>query len=497
MYPRGPISTHHRTTMTICLSVAVGVVLTVRAGQGRAQCTNEARQEIRDMNSKSMEAYQNMEFNTTQKLLSHAFKLAESKGCNLDWIHAYTLMNLAVLSIGGKNKTGLGKRFMTMALKIHPEAPLDKALATPELKKVYSQVRKKLRITETPKPWPKLDIETGTKAAPGEKPPELPLDHTPIDEGPRGKPLTVTCRVKANVGAAKVLVYFRPPRRSSYNSVKMAKVPKTRWTWKGVIPGKALWGSTLQYYILATDDSDKVLAASGSIINPHIISVTSAGGVPATENPFGTRKRIKKKKKVKTGPKRFWIQFGPIFGFGLAMGHVEVIDERGGIAKHTGLPFDEIETPGFAPGSFGGVLEFGYFFFRKLPNLLLSLQGRFGYIGMMTKNVEDAATADFGGSLRVRYFILKFAKGWLRLYAGGGLGFAMIRHAVSLKLEQGNFVDTDKSMGIMPSGFAGLTFGKDYWIQGYVETGFLMTVWTDPELFTFHLDVSIGACFSF
>jgi hypothetical protein len=173
---------------------------------------------------------------------------------------------------------------------------------------------------------------------------------------------------------------------------------------------------------------------------------------------------------------------------------VEVIDEQGGVAVQTGQPLDRIEEPGMALGSLGGVAEFGYF---VLPKLLLSVRGRFGYIGMFTKNVEGAAIADFSASVRARYFVLSFYKNWFSLYTGGGLGYAQIRHAVDLELAGGNYTDTDMSKGVAPSGFGGLTIGKSKLVRGYVETGFMMTIWNDADLFTFHLDFNAGVCFSF
>lgn len=478
----------------------VGLICVAIPRSARAECNNTHRLEILKVNKKAMAAYSNMEFAEARDLLTNAVKFAEKNECQLDWIHALTLMNLSVLSISGMGRVKIGQKFMMAALKIRPEAPLDKSLANPKLRKIYEHVRKKLRITEKPKPWPKLEEDKPpepTRPRPtGEQPPDLPLVHNVLDTAPRGKPLPITCKIQDSVKPARVLIFYRKAGESSFSNVPMKQNPGKKWTWEGTIPADAFWGSTLQYYIQAKDPSDKTLAASGSFLNPHILSITSEGGASEAENPFKGM-RIKKKTTTKPRKHRFWVQVGPIYGFGLARGRVEVTDENGGVAVQTGEPYDKIETPGMATGSFGGVVEFGYFFFPKLPKLLLTVQGRFGYIKMFTKNVPDAAMGDGAGSIRARYFVLNFAQDWLRLYTGGGLGFAIIRHAVKQKLDTGTFTDTDKSMGIMPQGFAGLTIGKNEWVRGYVEVGFLMTIWNDADLFTFHMDFSAGACISF
>mgnify|MGYP006283109263 CR=1 FL=1 len=473
-----------------CLTfIALMMVFSLADRAAHAQCSDEDRKEIYKINKKGMEYYQNMEFKKAQGLLQKAFKKAKTSNCTYDWIHARTLMNLGILCGGGLGKKRLARKFFIQALRVRPEAPLDKEVATPVLKKIYRWARKRLRIQEDPKPWPKMEEEK-PPPRPGDSPPSVPLEHDPISQAPQGMPLEMTCRVSEEVQPKEVKVFYRPFKESAFKSVLMKKTEKP-YTWTATIPGKHIWGRSLQYYIQATPKSDKALASSGSMISPHIIEIVSEGGRSDKENPF-----IKKKGGSKKGSssRKFWVQVGPAFGVGLAKGQAEVIDEEGGVHVSTGVPLDRIETPGFAPGSLGGTAEFGYYI---IPKLLLSLQGRFGYIKMLTKNVPGAAVADFAVLVRARYDILSFVDGWLGLYAGGGLGFAQLRHAVKLELEGGTFTDTDLSMGIAPSGFAGLTIGKHKLVKGYFETGFLMTVWSDADLFTFHLDFSLGVCFSF
>jgi hypothetical protein len=464
------------------------VVLTAGLpGNARAECSDEARKEIYRLNQQAMEAYQNMDFDEARSLLRKAFKQAEGNDCSLDSIHAMTLMNLGILVGGGLGKKALARKFFIQALRVRPQAPLDESFATPVLKKIYRYARKRLRIVEDPEPWPK--VEEADPLPPDQRPPKLPLEHDPVDQAPQGRPLEIACRVGEDVSPQKVLLSYRPYKESTFKTVEMKKNGE-RWTWKGTIPAKAVWGRSLQYYIHAKTSSEQAVVTSGSLISPHVVEIVSQGGKPDSENPF-VRKKAEGEAK---GPSKLWVQIGPAFGAGLARGQVEVIDEQGGVAAQTGVPRDKIESPGMAPGSLGVVAELGYF---VMDDLLLSLQGRFGYIEMLTKNVEDGAVADFAVLARIRYFFLDMLGGWLKLYAGGGLGFAQIRHVVALDLEQGSYKDTDLSMGIAPSGFGGLTIGNSSLVKGYIETAFLMTIWNDADLFTFHLDFSAGVCFAF
>ncbi len=466
------------------------LITTLGNSRAWAQCSDDDRKEIHKTNQEAMEQYQNMEFQKARELLQKAFKKAENAGCTYDWIHAKTLMNLGILLAGGEGKKGLARKFFIQALRVRPEAPLDKDVATPVLSKIYNWARRRLRIKSEPAPWPEIEIEKEDLPPVEVGAPSVPLEHEPIAQAPQGIPLSVTCRISEEVQPKEVLLFYRPFKQEVFKTIQMEKTNKP-YTWEALIPGSAVWGRTLQYYIRAKPKSDMVVASSGSMISPHIIEIVSEGGLADKENPLIGKTQQKKKR---TGKKRFLLRFGPAFGIGLARGPVEVMDEQGGVAVRTGEPYDQIENPGLAPGSLGATVEFGYYI---IPKLLLSLQGRFGYIKMFTKNVPGAAIADFAALVRARYDIMNFLNNWLGLYAGGGLGFAQIRHAVPLDLNEGNFTDTSLAMGIAPSGFAGLRIGKGTLVTGYVETAFLMTVWNDSDLFTFHIDFTAGVSFSF
>jgi len=461
------------------VSLAVLVVALLVHTRARANCTDTSRKAIRQANKNAMNAYQDMDFKRAQSLLVKAVALAKRKGCSLDWIHAMTLVNLGVLSIGGFNRKKLGGRFFREALRVRPETNIDPEVATPLIKRLFRRARRQMRVTERPRPWPRL--------GPANPPPSRqmpPIEHTPIDTAPRGRPLVVTCRTSPDLHATKVILWYRGIHATNFVRRLMHHVGRD---WTTTLPGRIVWGKSLQYYIVAENTAQKPLASSGSRYSPNIVSIVSKGGRPKAENPFASGKSGRHKGHKK--PIGLWIQLGVGFGVGLARGNTEVMDEEGGVAVKTGKPYDHIETPGPAPGALSGYLELGYF---VKPRILISLQGRFGYIGMLTKNVPGAAQTDAAGLFRVRYFFRPVASRWLQFYAGGGLGFAIIRHTVKETLDAGSFVDTDLSKGIAPCGFGGVSIGTNRWVAGYIETGFIMTVWNKADLFTFHIDASAG-----
>ncbi len=478
------------TAVGFVLSVFLfSLIMVFSITNAHAQCADEDRAAIHAINKNAMEQYQNMDFGEARSLLQSAFKKAEETECTLDWIHAKTLINLGILLAGGEENFPLARKFFIEALRVRPEAPLDREVATPALTKIYNWARKRLRIREEPAPWPEIEVPVFEDEIPDVSTPSIPLEHSPVDQAPQGMPIEITCRISDEVRPQEVHLFYRPFKESGFQTVRMEKTD-TPYTWRGFIPGEAVWGASIQYYIRATPESENVLASSGSMISPHIIEVVAEGGLSDRENPLLKKTEALRKERKK----RFQLRFGPAFGVGLARGTMEVMDEQGTVAVRTGLPYDRIDNPGLAPGSLGGTLEFGY---RITPKLLLGLQGRLGYIKMFTKNVPGAAFADFAALLRVRYDIMDFASNWLGLYAGGGLGYAQIRHAVPLNHENEDFTDTTLSMGVTPTVFTGLRIGREKIVSGYLEIAFLTTIWNDADLFTFHMDFTLGVCFSF
>jgi hypothetical protein len=89
---------------------------------------------------------------------------------------------------------------------------------------------------------------------------------------------------------------------------------------------------------------------------------------------------------------------------------------------------------------------------------------------------------------------------------GGGLGYGVIRHMVSGKLKLKttddtiSVLDTDKSTGIVPNVFAGISMCviRSCAVAVHFEVNYLAAFWEDTDLNTpFHLDFSLGANFMF
>ena len=446
--------------------LAVSVVLLLE-GSAAAQCPEEDRRAIYELNRKALEAYENLDFEKAKTLLAEAFEKAKGTDCAFDWVHAYTLMNLGILSIGAYGKTKLGLRFFESALRVRPEASLDPRLATPKMKKLFELARRRMKIVEEPAPWPKPK-------------PTVRLRHEPPRFATAGRALTL--RVEAQGEPKQVKLFYRYSSEETFHERDMEQAGQTG-TWKTTLEGERVRPGMLQYYFEAYDESSTHLANAGDPSDPYELVVRRPPRRP----------RVKPRKPRPSKPHRIWLFVGTGWGFGYAQGHTEVLDEEGGVAADSGLPRDRIEEPGLAPGSVGLSLEAGYL---VTPSVLLSLQGYVGMIGPLAKGVAGAKPVDGWAFLRVSYLSRPLAGGWLRVLAGGGVGFAVVRHLVDQSLTRGSFRDTDLGMGIAPALCAGLVFGRWKHVAGYLGWDLFLAAWTDTELFTFHSDLTLGVAVS-
>jgi hypothetical protein len=96
--------------------------------------------------------------------------------------------------------------------------------------------------------------------------------HTVIDAAPPDTPIDVRVSTPVMKGV-KVFVYYRAPGENDFRSVLM----KRRGAEKvGRIPGEAVTGTSLQYYIEARDSAGTLVKSSGSQTNPNIVMVDAS-----------------------------------------------------------------------------------------------------------------------------------------------------------------------------------------------------------------------------
>lgn len=418
-----------------------------------AGCPSSARNRILKLNKKAMEDYDLLEFESAKQSLLDAQAIARRKGCDEHSVAAKTYVNLAVLYIQGFKDEDRGKLMFRKALGISKNVQLDRQVATPKLLRIFNAVKRTLgvRVT-TPRPRPDEPIP---RPRPRPEEPEKPakgLEHKPIDEAPRDSDLEVKARVGDDLKASKVLLFFKVVGQNDFQALPMKKV--TEWTWKVTVPGNDMRGRSFYYYVEVRHEG-KPQAASGNAASPHIIMLTNpvprAGG--PVENPFGSKGKgsdthIKKKEKAGARFSKFYLA---VCG-GLNLGYV---------GKWPGdLSVTKPRTPGFAMGTFGGMLEFGYFL---QPAMLLSIAFSLGYA---SSDLSERAVLGWQASARFRYVVLGAPpKSIFKFYIGGQIGGGDIYHVLELDGKQDTF---RSGPGLIIGALVGIWVGTET-VSGYLE----------------------------
>lgn len=416
-------------------------------------CPASVRKKILRFNKKAMEDYDLLEFESAKQTLLDAKSMARRKGCDDHSVAAKTYVNLAVLYIQGFKDEDRGKLMFRKALGISKHVKLDRQVATPKLLRIFNSVKKTLGVRVTRPVRPPPDVRRPPRP-PRPVEPEKPargLEHSPLEEAPRSTALEVKARVGNDMKASKVLLFYKVVGQNSFQAIPMKKV--TEWTWKTTVPAGDVRGRSFYYYIEIRHQG-KPQAASGNAASPHIIMLTkpTARDTGPVENPLdrgkGNNPTIKKKGEPVAGFSRVFLALS---------GNVNV----GYVGKWKGdLSNVEPRTPGFALGTYGGLVEGGYFI---TPAMLISIAFQLGYA---SSDLSERAVIGWQGLVRFRYVALGAApKSIFKFYVGAQIGGGDIYHMLELDGRQDTF---RSGPGLIIGALVGFWVGTET-VAGFLE----------------------------
>src|SRR5439155_18916196 len=104
--------------------------------------------------------------------------------------------------------------------------------------------------------------------------------------------------VKVQVGSdvadkvSRVFLFYRPGGQEDFVSAPMSQIGSE---WTGTIPGEAMEGKAVQYYLEARDSRGRPVIAAGNAASPFIIIVTESKG--PSEKEVDVENPLEKKKK--------------------------------------------------------------------------------------------------------------------------------------------------------------------------------------------------------
>ena len=211
----------------------------------------------KDAQAKKLEAqamdedYLATNFAAAEAKIQQAIKLCGPKGCSPQ-VLAKLHVSLATVLGGGQNKLEAAKAEFLDALKIDPTVKLDKDLTTPELQFTFDEAKNQLAgggSSATPAPAAKV------------------IAHTPVAEQAVNTPVPVYVELPEGVTPTAVTVKYKAPGRADWKGIDLKKVAQG---WGGVVPcADVVNEGDLEYYVLATDETDAVLIAGGSRAKPY------------------------------------------------------------------------------------------------------------------------------------------------------------------------------------------------------------------------------------
>ena len=412
-----------------------------------------------DLNKKAYADIRDQHFQAAKYRLSEALVISETAGLENDEMTARTYVHLAVVYLTGlKDRDEAIQQFM-LALQIDPNITITPGLESPALRSAYLQAREQMDLPPNPDttapilpqapPVPATDAATvkmvasskqpageSNAAAAGMNEPDPPARvpsplycHLPFDTPP-GQDVVVRCLTQKQQRKSEATFHYRPHGADGeYVSLPMVRSPKGWLTI--VVPGRAVQGKSLSYYVQA--DVPGLPAAlylghpeapSELIIRklPEPDGADDASDEPETLSGQATARPLDVEASARPSrlraPGSMWIALAG--GSGAAYHRRENVDSN---AKAPGGAPITVQ-PGFSPASlFQLEPEIGYQLSKRFS---LSVMARYQYApkdasGEATGSSENAIpTAAFAGFVRGQFAFL--SKGGFQTYASGGVG---------------------------------------------------------------------------
>jgi hypothetical protein len=225
----------------------------------------------------AMASYDTMEYDAARRLLNQALAIAKRAKLEHDPVVARVYLDLGIAQLAGSDQEAARGSFLA-AVQIDPKIAIDPGYKTPELVKMLDEARAQAAR--------KGDSEEDADVTPGVDCRAVHgLQHTVIETGRPGAAQPIEALVGYELSPVKVVVMYRPEGAIDFTEAKLSKQAGCRYV--GQIPGSAMRGAVVHYYVVAYDANNRPLAAKGTSGAPNIIEL---GGRPqGVEAPVARR----------------------------------------------------------------------------------------------------------------------------------------------------------------------------------------------------------------
>ena len=404
--------------------VAWAAALVVALGLTRSVAA-DPKSDIAQKAKEAMESYDLMDYDAARKLLNQALAAAKKAKLDKDPVAARAYLNLGIATFAGGDRDGAKVAFLS-AVQIDGKIQIAAEYRQPELVALLEQARSEAGGgtvgPAVPVGPPALDC--GSVKG---------FQHTIIDTGKTNNNEPIEALVGSDLSPVKVAVMYRPEGATDFVESKLTKQGDCKYT--GAIPGAAMKGSVLHYYVAAYDANNRVIAGKGSSGSPNIMELV-AGPPPRgdEEDPINGKKKPPPPPGggnggggaigggVVVGGKPPRVYIGGVIGtgFGYVTGKTEFDNQVENCCIGNSLV---VITP-----------ELGY---HVSPKLSIGLAARLGI--PVGANIEGHSTLAPAGVVRVRYALSASGEG-VRLM--GQIGAGILRNTIKLNNAEAG-MDTD------------------------------------------------------
>lgn len=283
---------HHKlSSFTVAVTIAAfGVSLLVSLPQAHAN--SRVAKKIKAKNVQAMENYDLLEFEDAKQLLNEAVSLAKKNKFNGSLV-ARTYLNLGIVYFAGLQDAESAKLAFIDAVQLDPKIAIDPVYRTDGMVKLLKTTKKEFAGGGSAKRRPPPEEDTDDDDADVDCDRLQGIEHNLVDEAEARRVRKITAFVGYELKAKKVTLFYRSQGKVKFTEAGMDRSKGCKFI--GKIPGKALRGEALHYYISAFNKRGKKVASKGSSGSPNIIEVlkpkkrNKASFTADDENPLGKR----------------------------------------------------------------------------------------------------------------------------------------------------------------------------------------------------------------
>lgn len=343
----------------------------------------------------AMKSYDAFEYDTARRVLAQAIAMARKGKLDTDPLLAKAYLDLGIVLYAMEDVEGAKTAFKS-AIQIDSNVELEPAYKSPDLTKLLDSVR------------PKAADEPLIRAGTSKPPPSAEcasvkgIEHTLIHAAPAGAPQPIDVRVTA--GISKVSVMYRIDGATDFVELPLKRQRDCDYV--GVLPGSAVHGNVLYYYIAAFAQGPVPVATKGSADLPNIVAIRAPAPVAAADSTAVSRSAVSR---ASTKPTILVAIAG-----GSGLGYVRGTTEGQNTVKRCCFGTSLLVATG----------EVSYF---ATPQL--SIGGVFRLGVPVGANLEGHSKTAPAGLVRMRYAFSATGDG---IHVLAQVGFGFLRHAVKV-----------------------------------------------------------------